>query len=144
MGDWTNCILVQFSQLELLGNPIAVDYLMPNWDILWPLPGLTWRTLHREWSRRRARQGTALPTLTKAGIEEHWKALIDEEVQNMRHMLGNRPLRQSLGIKEPDDLLQETISKSIKPWRTPTDIHFFRQNGLQNFLLKSDTNSGRF
>ncbi|PMD45739.1 hypothetical protein L207DRAFT_578646 [Hyaloscypha variabilis F] len=143
IGDWTNYILVQFSQLELLGYPIAVDYLMPNWDIPWPPPGPTWRTLHREWSRRRAGQGAAVRTPTKGGMEEHWKALIDEEVQNMRFILGNESLRQSLGIKEPEDLLQETISKSIKPWPTPTDINFFRENRLQDFLLKLETDSRR-
>ncbi|KAE9376108.1 hypothetical protein N431DRAFT_502879 [Stipitochalara longipes BDJ] len=132
-------ILAGFSKLKLLGSPSVTDYHMPGLtsrQVRYPPPGVTWRILQRNWARKSAGKEIAV---SKDGIKEHWAALVQEDIFYIIDTLRDQSLCESLGIKNLADLMEETISKSRTPWLTPTDIHFFDDRGLHNFLLELET-----
>jgi len=143
--DWIFFVLAGFSQLKLLGSPSWNGSYMPrlpNWpvsQVRYPPPGPMWRILHRHWANVKTGKGTDFSTLSKPEVKQHWGALVRGDAQYMRDIWRNPFTRASLGVHCLEDLMNEKISKSKTPWLTDTDIYFFEDDELQDFLLELET-----
>ena len=143
--DWTFTVLASFSQLKLLGSPSSTDYFLPTTPI-WPVdkvryppPGPVWRTLHKLWAEKKAGKGKDLSTMSRLEVRQYWAAMVEDNWHYVDYIWSTPSFREALGVESREDLMYEEVWKAKTPWPTDTDICFFDDDELQDFLLEFET-----